>query len=171
MPSQISLVDIAEHQKDAEASLRLFFSSVNPSYNARFVSYLPSEVTEELAGRISETDMRSALVVMARVEAAFRDDYKLRRNAKMSDAISIVFRKIAKKCGDKEPRLSEDIWETWRQQSDNPQQRMLISKLRSVFKFRHWLAHGRHWQVGTTYDFQDIYLLADNVFVEFPLLS
>jgi len=39
--------------------------------------------------------------------------------------------------------------------------RPLISELRSVFKFRHWLAHGRFWQIGRKYDFQTLYLLAD----------
>ncbi len=167
MPNQMSLIDIAAYQRDAEASLRLYFSPTNPSYAANFAAYLPSEVDEELSERINETDMRSALVVMARVEAAFRIDYKERCRRKMSDHVSIEFRKIFKKRGEK-ARLDEDIWDTWRQKSDPPK-RALINQLRGVFKFRHWLAHGRHWPVGTTHDFQDIYLLADTVLADFPL--
>ncbi|MDR3517225.1 MAG: hypothetical protein P4M00_15560 [Azospirillaceae bacterium] len=167
MPNQISLVDIADYHRDAEASLRLYFSQTNPDYAARFATYLPSEVNEELAERISETDIRSALVVMARIEAAFRIDYKERCMRKMSDDISIEFRKLFKNSGEK-ARLDEDIWNMWCEKSD-PSVRVIISQLRSAFRFRHWIAHGRHWNVGNRYDFQDIYLLADTVFSGFPL--
>ena len=68
----VSLVDLADYHKDAESSLRLYFTPVNPDFTARFASNLHSEVQAKLAERLSETDMRSALAIMARVEAAFR---------------------------------------------------------------------------------------------------
>jgi hypothetical protein len=166
MISPVSLVAIADYHRDAESSLRLYFTPVNPDFTARFASDRPSEVETKLADRLSETDMRSAFAVMARVEAAFRIDYQERCKKKKPDPVSIAFRALFKDRG-RNVRLEDEIWEIWRQ--SHPSTRTLISQLRSVFRFRHWLAHGRHWPVGNKYDFQTLYLLADGVLASFPL--
>jgi hypothetical protein len=162
----VSLVDFADYHRDAESSLRLYFTSVNPDFAVRFASDRPSEVEAKLTDRLSETDMRSALAIMGRLEAAFRIDYQQRCEAKKADPVSIAFRTLYKARG-RNVRLDDDIWEVWRQ--SYPSTKPLISQLRSVFRFRHWLAHGRYWPVGNKYDFQTIYLLADGVFASFPL--
>jgi hypothetical protein len=159
------LLDLAEYHRDAESSLRLYFTPANPDFVARFATYLPSEVAKQLAQRIDETDMRSALVVMARIEAAFRVDYKQRCQINKSDAISIAFRRLFRTRREN-VRLDEDIWEIWRQSDTS--KKTLISQLRGVFHFRNWLAHGRYWPVGSKYDFQTVYQLADAVFADFP---
>lgn len=169
MSNPTSLVDIAEYHTDVETSLRLYFSTKNPNYLTRFTAYLPSELVAELTERVSETDMRSALVVLARIEAAFRKDYIGRCNLKLSDDVSISFRKIHKKRGIK-ARLDEDILETWRQ-NINKYDGKIISNLRGMLKFRHWLAHGRYWNFGTKYSFQDVYSLGHVVLTNFPLLD
>jgi hypothetical protein len=107
----------------------------------------------------------SALAVMARIEAAFQVDYKRRCDGNKSDPVSVAFRRISRSRGRK-ARLDEDIWETWR--SCHLTTSPIISQLRSVFKFRHWLAHGRYWQHGNKYDFQTLYGLAVVVFNSFP---
>lgn len=131
----------------------------------RFASDLPSEVETKLADRLGETDMRSALAIMARVEAAFRIDYQRRCEKKKPDPVSIKFRALFK-ARDRNVRL-EEIWEVWHQ--CHPSTGPLISQLRSVFQFRHWLAHGRYWKVGRKYDFQTIYQLVDGVLASFPM--
>jgi hypothetical protein len=160
-----SLVDLAEYHRDTEASLRLYFTSINPDFVALFAGDRPSDVAKKWADRVSETDMRSALAVMARVEAAFRRDYEWRRKAKKPDPVSITFRRLRRE----NVRLDEDIWQTWK--VNHPTTGPLISQLRSVFNFRHWLAHGRYWPAGRKYDFQTLYLLAQAVFAAFPLNS
>lgn len=165
----LSLVALADYHRDAEASLRLYFTSANPDFAVHFASERQSEVDAKLANRLSETDMRSALAVMASVEAVFRIDYQQRCDKKKSDPVSIAFRALFKARG-RNVRLEDDIWEVWRQ--NHPSTKPLISQLRSVFKFRHWLAHGRYWQIGRKYDFQTLYLLAelaDGVLASLPL--
>ena len=162
----VSLIDLTDYHRDAESSLRLYFTPDNPDFVVRFAIYKPSEVEAELADRLSETDMRSALAIMAHIEAAFRIDYQQRCERKKPDPVSIAFRKLFKSQG-RNVRLEDDIWKVWCQ--SHPSTRPLISQLRSVFKFRHWLAHGRYWQVGSKYDFQTLYLLADGVLATFPL--
>jgi hypothetical protein len=161
-----SLTDIANYQLDAQKSLRLYFSQDNPNFTAIFAGDRMSDVEAMLADMLSETDMRSGLVLMARIEAAFRVDYKERSKKKGADAISIEFRKLWKKKG-RHARLEDEIWDVWR--DIDPSTKQIIGQLRSVFKFRHWLAHGRHWPVGNKYDFQTLYLLADTVISSFSL--
>jgi hypothetical protein len=116
--------------------------------------------------RLDETDLRSSLTILARLEAGFRIDYKQRCAKKKPDPVSIEFRALSNAKGRK-VALEDEIWEIWR--NAHPSTRPLISELRSAFKFRHWLAHGRYWQVGRKYDFQTLYILADAVLATFPL--
>src|ERR1700677_4272577 len=154
----VPLVDIADYHRDAGSSLRLYFTRINPDFVVRFAGDRQSEVDRELANRLSETDMRSALAVMARLEAAFRIDYRQRCEMKKPDSVSTAFRKLFKSRGWK-VRLEDEILEVWRQSC--PSTRPFISELRGAFHFRHWLAHGRYWQVRNKYDFETLYLLAD----------
>jgi hypothetical protein len=166
MPTAIqpsSLVDLADYQRDAEQCLRLYFTKRNPDYVKLFAGELPSSVQAKLNSRILETDLRSALAIMASLEAQFRLDHRWRLKAKRPDAVSITFRRSRRK----NVRLDEDILETWR--ANHPGTRPLIGELRGAFKFRHWLAHGRYWPAGRKYDFQTLYLLADGVRQTFPL--
>jgi hypothetical protein len=167
MPSQ-SLIDIANYHTDAEASLRLYFSKANPGYDVRFFANLESEVADQLVEHIDENEMRSVLVLMARVDAAFRVDFDYRARHKKADPLSIIFRKLHKKRGER-VRLNEDILETWQKNLDDPLAKSLISELRGAFRFRHWLAHGRFWKPGRKYDYQTIYLMADTVLHRFSL--
>ncbi|MFT0891026.1 hypothetical protein [Pseudochelatococcus sp. G4_1912] len=169
MPNLSTLKKIAEHHVDAEASLRLFFSQNNPSYSSRFPAYTPAEVNQELIGRLYEADVRSALVVLARAEAAFRTDYMERGRSKLSDNVSIDFRRIYK-ARKKRARFENDILNTWSKHLSYPEKEHL-GKLRGMFKFRHWIAHGRYWNHKPAHSFQDIYLQVDLILAALPLKS
>jgi len=55
--------------------------------------------------------------------------------------------------------FSEDILELWKDYATN---RSVVSELKSVFNFRHWLAHGRYWaaKTGRKYDLKSVLTLA-----------
>ena len=167
MPELASLNDIVDYLADADSALRFYYSTLYPYFVTRFAGYLPREVAAELAVRIDETEMRSVLVILARVEAAFRRDYDVRCTSKKADPISIDFRKLHKKKG-KKVRFEDEILDTWRRHLE-PADRDIISQLRTMLKYRHWLAHGRYWNVGRTHRFQDVYLLADVILSDLPL--
>jgi hypothetical protein len=122
----------------------------------------------EFTRRLHETDLRSSLTILARLGAAFRINYKQRCAKKKPDPVSIAFRALSKAKGQK-VALEDEIWGIWR--DVHYSMRPLISELSSAFKFRHWLAHGRCWQVGQKYDFQTLYILADEVLATFPLYA
>jgi hypothetical protein len=163
-----SLTDISEYHLDAERALHLYFSPLAPDYAVRFFGYQPSSVRIELDSRLAETDLRSALAVLTRLEAAFRTDYDLRCNRRKRDSISRNFREL-RKTRDSRVGLETEIFDVWREHM--PELRSLISDLRGAFKFRHWLAHGRYWvpKLGRRYDYNDIYTLATIVLGRFPL--
>ena len=110
----VPLIDIAAYHQDAEAPCGFIFTRSILTLPLASQNYPLSQVAAELAERLNETDLRSALVVMARIEAAFRIDYKQRCQKKKSDAVSMAFRKLFKKRRE-QARLDKDILEIWRQ--------------------------------------------------------
>jgi len=169
MPKLAPLTEIANYHTDTEESLRHYYSPSYPGYPRRFYAYLASEISTELMERIAETEMRSVLVILARVEAAFRRDYKARATSKNSDPISIAFRKLYNEKGER-VRLEDEILDVWRAQLQ-PASRQSISDLRGMLKYRHWLAHGRHWNQGRPHSYRDAYLLADVILSGLSLLG
>jgi len=159
-----TIVDIANYHSDTEKSIRLYFSENNPEFTNIFSGYRISDVNLMLSDMVNETDMRSTLVLMARMEAAFRIDYKARSYNKYSDPLSIEMRKIWKK--QKQRARLDDILNIWG--NTNPETKQIIGQLKSLFKFRHWLAHGRYWNIGNEYDFQTVYAIVTSVLYNFP---
>lgn len=166
----ISILNVAAYHQDAEASLRLYFTTAHPSFAIRFAGYLSEEILAGLTIRLDETDLRSSLAVLTRVEAAFRIDYLQRCQKKKRDKLSIMLRDIYKERGPY-ARLEDDILAAWR--GTYPTVAQVVSELRGAFKFRHWLAHGSYWtpKLGRKYDYQSIYALAITVLGSFPLFG
>jgi hypothetical protein len=166
--TDFSIDDIAIYHVDAESALRTYCSSLSPYFPVRFFGYSGSALRTELDHRLEETDLRSALAVLARLEAAFRTDYQQRCLRRRKDNISRAFRNLYR---DRKLQVSleTEIFEVWRTHS--PTSPGIISELRGAFKFRHWLAHGRYRtpKLGRRYDYNDIYTLANITLGHFPL--
>ena len=104
---QLALGDIADHHRDLESSLTLYFSESSPTYAVRFAGYASQEVGDELGERLDEADLSSSLTVLAAVEAAFRIDYLRRCYKKKKDSVSLALRAVYRK---KEQKASlEDV--------------------------------------------------------------
>lgn len=157
----LSLEEIQRYHEDAVSSLRYYFTEA-PSSFARFFDLTPQALTEELKQRIKETDLRSILVTLAALEASFRIDYEIRCSKKLKDPLSKAFRSMYREHKQR-VSLDEQIFEAWRTQA--PTSKKLIGDLRTAFKLRHWLAHGRYGQLrlGRVFDFESIYDLAVTV--------
>jgi hypothetical protein len=169
----LTIADIAEYHSDADASLRAYFSSLAPNFPVRFFGYTASELRTELDSRLEETDLRSALAVLARLEGVFRVDYEQRCKRRKRDQISKDFRDIFKhhKSIKTHVRLDEEIFEVWKQYSFSTPS--LIGELRGAFKLRHWLEHGRYWtpKFGRRYDYTGVYTLGTVTLQHFPFYS
>ena len=154
----LSLEEIQKYYEDVVSSLRYYFTEAPASF-ARFFDSTRQELVEELKQRVEETDLRSILVTLAALEARFRIDYETRCSRKGKDPLSRAFRSLYRK-HKRHVSLDEHIFECWRTQA--PSSKKLIGDLRTAFRLRHWLAHGRYGEprLGRAFDFDSIYELA-----------
>jgi hypothetical protein len=162
----LSLEEIAKYHEDAVSSLKFYFDEAPPSIE-RFFDSTPQERVGELKKRIDETALRSILITLAALEASFRIDYEDRCRRRLKDSLSRALRDVYRQRGAKKTRLDEDIFEAWRNHIVESKRR--IGDLRSAFKVRHWLAHGRYGErkPSASFDFDDYYDLAIVVHKEF----
>lgn len=109
------------------------------------------------------------MTLLASIEASFRVDYLQRNYAKKRDDLSRAFRDLYR---EKQQRVSltDDILQRWQEHSDVTP--ALVGNIRSAFRYRDWLAHGRYWvaKLGRQYDFETLYDLGRDVETAFPFL-
>ena len=98
----------------------------------------------------------------------FRMDYKERVEKRKKDSLSKALKVIHQTKGLR-ASLEEDIFNAWLE--NTTVKLKLIQDLKGAYKYRHWLAHGRHWtpKMGRPdYDYSEIYQLAENILNNFP---
>ena len=162
----LELDEIGRHYLDVEASIRSYFDFRNVRSAVRFADYTSEEILLEMNSILEEQDRAASMNLLAALEAAFRVDFLQRCYKRRKDPVSRVFRELHARKG-MYVSLEDDIFQVWKQKSSVPSS--VISHLKSVFKYRHWLAHGRYWvpKFGR-YDYHDIYTLAEAIFDAFP---
>jgi hypothetical protein len=166
----LGLEDLDAYHTDSAAALRLYFNPKESGFSERFALQSLAEVSNRLQRCLNELDLRSCLALLTRLEASFQGDFRRRCERRLKDGLSRHFRDVKKRRGTR-IRLDEDILEGWRQYSSASAR--LIGDLRSAFRFRHWLAHGRYWEpkLGRKYDFETLFLMAEAVASGFPFES
>jgi hypothetical protein len=163
------LQHLARWYKDAEKSLRLYFSPAAPSFSVNFANYTPDQVNSELNDRLAELEMATALSIFSAIEAAFRIDYLQRCYRKEKDSMSREFRRLHKKKGVR-VSLEDEIFDVWKRHAIGVN--FIIGALRAAFNFRHWLAHGRYWVPRfQKYDYLAVYSLAETALSSLPLVG
>ncbi|MDB5469506.1 MAG: hypothetical protein JWR84_1066 [Caulobacter sp.] len=144
---------------DAEAGLRLIFSTANPEFADRFAFLTAEELSGAKRERLRELDILASLALLTAVEAKFRVDFHTRVVLKKKGALSRRFQKIFGRSN--KTRLEEDILDTWK--AEHPEHREAIREVKGALKYRHWLAHGRYWDPSLariSYDFDAVYAVA-----------
>jgi hypothetical protein len=179
----LKLEEIVDYHKDCEQSLQLYFSENNPEIQNVLIQYFPDELEEDaktklLDIRIKELERSSSLVLLAAIEAWFMIDVKNRQAANLTDdfSLNLINWKIEKS---KYILLDDNFWNIWK--THNPTLTITVFKktwscndfigvLKDFFKYRHWLAHGRHFPAKTQkheYPFRGIHDLAYVVLTSF----
>ncbi len=155
--------EIAKLYGIRERSLRLFYSLSNPDYVNLFTGYSDDELSKELENNLEEIEKDACFNLLAAIEAAFKLDYAIRVEEKDKDDISRKFRILFAEYQYRIP-LEDVLFDVWK---ENPEiDRSIISQLKGVFIYRHWLAHGRYWLLKAgrkKFDFYDLYNLAIEV--------
>lgn len=153
-----SLADVALFRRDTAAALRGLATPGQPTPDL-----LVGLSRAELGERLDELDRLATLALLAAVEARFRIDY-LRRcyERKPRDDLTRRFRSLyAAKAT--LASFEEDILEAWKAHDEGL--RRALGDLKSMLRYRHWLAHGRYWtpKLGRSdgrYDFETVFDLA-----------
>jgi len=166
--AELSLGEIESHYERTDTSIKLYFSSRNPDAEFLFAGTSPEELAEELAQVSEENERMIAMNLLSSIEAAFRIDYLQRSYARKRDPLSQAFVLLHQEKGSR-ASLEDEILDAWKIHSNIPNK--IISDLRSAFKYRHWLAHGRYWtpKLGRKYDYFSVYTLGQIVFNNIPL--
>jgi hypothetical protein len=170
-PELLRFEEVAVSHSDTNKSIRFYYTA--PLIDARdkkFIGYAASEIHQEQSLRLEDLEKNSVFNLLAALEASFRVDFYLRCYDRKKDDLSRFFRALHKSKGDK-VSFEEDILEAWKYHF--PSAKPLISELKGAFRYRHWLAHGRYWspKIGKRYDFPSVYLLAQAIHEDLPLLS
>jgi hypothetical protein len=165
----LALDELVLHYADVASALRLYFSPAAPDFAARYTGRTQKYVSDMLALRLDESDIRSTMALLTRIEATFRVDFDCRCRKRLKDKLSQHFCDL-KRTSKNYVRL-EDILDGWKIHA--LQTPALIGELRGAFKFRHWVAHGRYWnpKLGRKYDFDFVYSVISAILSSFPFES
>jgi hypothetical protein len=120
--------------------------------------------------QLNEVERYTSFDIIASIEAMFVIDYYRRCEKKLKDDLSRDFRVMHKKV-EKKGRVEFkkhilDIWIKY-----NPHNE-LLKELNTIFKYRHWIAHGRYWLLkinSSKYDFQYLYMICSQIKDNFGL--
>jgi len=166
--SEPQIDEIDQHYRDTTSSIRLYFSFDNPRAEILFAGTSQLELQEQLDSVSDENEQLISMNLLSALEAVFRIDYLQRCYKRKKDPLSRVFQQVHRDKGTR-ASLEDDIFDAWKEHSNAPNQ--LVSELKSAFKFRHWLAHGRYWtpKLGRKYDYYSIFTLGQTVVSSFPL--
>lgn len=130
-------------------------------------SPLPVAGLSQRQSRLDELDRATSMQLLASIEATLRLDANRRCEARWKDDLSKSLRVRQRRNANL--RFDEDILDCWGRH--HPDVKPVIGELRGALKYRHWLAHGMYWtpKLGRRYDFEGIYIIAQNVATRFPL--
>ena len=157
---------IERHRQDAEAAVGAYFAVGSPASTKRFLGYTPEEVRTEKDELLQESRRSASMDVFGALEATFRIDFLQRCYRREKDAVSVAFRHLYSDRGAR-VSLEADILGAWKGHSNVIPS--LIADLRSAFKYRHWLAHGRYWTPKfPKLDYGEVYTLAAEALDAFP---
>ena len=145
-----------------ENALKQYYNSAkNPDFITEFGTYSANELTDELRTQLEEIDRDACLALLAAIEAAFQGDARLRVARKNSQGLNGLLKKRLKRT--RRVSFENGILKDW--QSSGLLGGGLLSDLKAVFNYRHWLAHGRYWEahLGRYYDYYAVATLAQQV--------
>jgi hypothetical protein len=144
-------------------------SSLSSSFGLTF-----DMVDEAAQEAISEADRLATMALFAAIEAAFQIDYFARtvgnHRPKAAGRLRRGFKSVAKHLNTKRLRHApslEILVDEWQAECGclpGPTTKINLGHLKGCFRYRHWLAHGRYWQLRQQpLSHDELFLLADNL--------
>lgn len=154
------------HKKTAlDRAVILKYSTKNPDFHADFVGLSENEIEQEKNEILKENDITHCLLLLTAIEAAIRLDANQKYCNKKKDSLSKKIKEIYNRTKGEKIKLDEDLINA-RLEEDEPKLRKSYNELKTCFKYRHWLAHGRYWEPKKphNFDFDSILIVILSIF-------
>jgi len=145
---------VVEHKDDLEKAIKSYFEKYE-----NFPLLTKNEIVNRKKERLRELEINVIFMLLSSIEAWIRIDYEYRVRKRLKDNLSRELRSIDRTF-DKIYKISiEKLCDIYKRHTTGS----LFSELKSAFKLRHWIAHGRYWnpKIGKKYDFNEVYQLAN----------
>lgn len=165
MDYQGELKIIADHFKDVDSAIQDYFARIlagDLRKRPDLAGVLIEEIEELRDKRLLENERAVALIILAAIEAWFRIDCETRAKKREKSEVGRRFKKMYAAAGQSIARVRfEDILNAW--SKNEPRSKQIIGQVKSAFKYRHWLAHGRYWtpKLGRGYNYAEVYGVAN----------
>ena len=124
-------------------------------YKPQFLGKTPDEVRRIYLRKKEELDIIACFTLLTKIESQFQNYYRNVLSRKIKNKILRQFFQIINK-KTKRPDLIDDIVNQWIKQF--PQHNQIIDGLKSIYGFRHWVAHGRYWTQNIGRQIDPIYI-------------
>ena len=170
--SEKSIEEIWSWYNDQKEALRDFKNKIIvslqivPSHvDDKFITMTLEEVNSYFASSVEELEHLVALDLISATEGNLRADFYSKVYNKDKSDLARKFRTLYK-LKENKISLEEDIIENWKIYSESKSH---FSEFIGLLKYRHWLAHGRYWNLtkkGRTYTAEEAYEIAENIFVQ-----
>ena len=150
--------------EERQEALQHFFDCENV---LKYIGYSQKDVDYYLSDHLREAEYDACLTLLGAIEAALRLDLDYRHRHRLKDQKSKEVRQMLKGIsrGDFVYRIPiTKIIDLLN--SDQSVPNRIVNSLKNTFKYRHWLAHGRYWQLQIGIhkpSFLDIYQLAQTI--------
>lgn len=138
-------MDYVVHKKSMlDRSINLMYSIKNTDYHADFVGLSKDEIEKEKESLLKENDTTHCLLLLTAIEALIRLDSDEKYCNKKKDPLSKKIKEIYDRTKGERIKLDDDLINA-RMSEDDVSLRRFYIDLKTCFKYRHWLAHGRYW--------------------------
>jgi len=158
--SHIDIDYVVQKKTALDHAISLRYSTKNPDYSADFIGYSSNEVVYERDALLKENDTTHCLLLLTSIEAIIRLDADQKYCNKKKDPLSRRIKGIYDDTQGTRIRLEDDLINA-RINEDHPQIAKNYNDLKTCFKYRHWLAHGRYWslRINKNFDFNSILIV------------
>lgn len=170
--SEKSIEEILSWYYDQKEALRDFKNKILASLqivpsvvDEKFITMTVEEINDYFISSVQELEHMVALDIISATEGNLRADFYIKVFNKDKSAIAREFRSLYK-IKENKISLEEDIIENWKLFSST---KLYFSELLGLLKYRHWLAHGRYWNLtkkGRIYSVDEAYEIAENIFAQ-----
>jgi len=143
---------IVKYKNDLDNAIKYYHKN-----SEEFFAFTKEEMNQERRKKLREIEINTIFMLLSSIEAWIRVDYEFRVRKKQKDDLSRELRRVDKNI-DKTYKISiEKLCDIYKQYITGN----IFSQLKSAFKLRHWIAHGRYWTLKIKkYDFDEVYQLA-----------